>query len=457
MSALTTMSGIELAGLVARREVGAVELLDAYLREIDRSNGELTAIVQRFDGWARRHAKKIDSSPRRWPDPLPRFFGVPFAIKDNDAMKWTFTRVGSRAYNFALTPFDSLAVRRLRDAGFVMVGKTSTSEFALLPIVEPDIHPPTRNPFDPTRTAGGSSGGAGAAVAAGMLPIAHGADGGGSIRIPASFCGLYGYKASRGIMPHYYGPMESVGLSVAGTLARTVDDAAAGLDALCGDPVGAPGNFVEQSRSEPPGSLRIGFCVESNISEVHPEIAAAVKRVASILETLGHEVSELGAFEGDVEEFVPVYGRLAANVPVLREQWIQPVTRWLRSVGKKYSNEDARQINAGLSRRLDDWWGTIDMLVLPSVGVEPPEVNAFSHLSPAEHFKQSAALGAFTAPFNITGQPAASLPVGKTSNGLPIGVQIVARRGKDALVLQMSRALAECGAWATLARTGGAE
>lgn len=450
MSELTTMSALQQAQLVRDRDASAEEVLNAHLAEIDRADGELSAFVQLFEGWARRNARQIDQRHSRWPDPLPTFFGVPFAVKDNDAMKWTFTRVGSRAFRFAWTPFDSLAVRRLRAAGFVMVGKTSTSEFALLPVVETDLHPPTRNPFDVAYTAGGSSGGAAAAVASGMLPIAHGADGGGSIRIPASFCGLYGFKASRGVMPHYYGPIESVGLSVAGTLARTVDDAAAALDALCGDSAPRPGSWLEKSNGPPRSGQRVFFGTSSQLSPVEPEIAAAVRRVAAVLESMGHDVAERDPFDAAIDEFVPVYGRLAANIPLLRESSVQPVTRWLRSIGKEYSNQDARDINTALSARLDDWWGDADLWVLPTVGIAPPEVNAYTHLEPGDQFRESAVLGAFTAPFNITGQPAASIPVGRTEAGLPIGVQIVGRRGADANVFQISRALAEAKLWQAL-------
>ncbi len=447
MNDVISATALEMAGWVRSREIGAVELLEAHLVRIEARDGELQAFVQLFEHWARRHARKIDASRNAWPDPLPTFFGVPFGIKDNDAMKWTYTRVGSRAYRFAVTPFDSLAVRRLRAAGFVMVGKTTTSEFALLPVVEPDIHPPTRNPWDPSRTAGGSSGGAAVAVATGMLPIAHGADGGGSIRIPASFCGLFGFKASRGVMPNFYAPMESVGLSVAGSLARSVEDSAAVLDALCGDPFGGPQSWRSRCVGEPASGLRVRFATSSSIGEVIPEVAAEVVRIAAVLEAMGHDVQEGGEFEGSTEEFVPVYGRLAANVPVLREESLQPVTQWLRAIGRRTSNRAARRLNAQLSVRLDDWFGDADLWVTPTVGVTAPEVGAYDGLPPDEAFARAAELGAFTAPSNITGQPAATIPVGASPAGLPIGVQIIGRRGADELVMRVARALGEAGMW----------
>lgn len=450
MTDLTQLSALEQARMIGDREVSAEELLDAHLEPIEARNADLQAFVQLFEGWARRHARRIDRSYKRWPDELPTFWGVPFAIKDNDPMKWTFTRVGSRAYRFAWTPFDSLAVKRLRAAGFVMVGKTTTSEFALLPIVEPDIHPPTRNPWNEEHTAGGSSGGAAAAVAARMLPIAHGADGGGSIRIPASFCGLYGYKASRDVMPHFYGPLESVKLSVAGALARTVEDSAGVLDALCGRPVSGAGSWLDRSRGEPREHLRVRFVTTTQIGKVDPEIADAVRRVAAVLEAMGHDVSEGEAIEGNIDEFVPVYGRLAANIPILSERSVQTPTAWLRSIGRNYSNKDVRAINSRLADRMHGWFGDIDICITPTVGEPAPRVNAFSHLDGREQFRANAELGAFTAPFNITGQPAASLPVGTTADGLPIGVQIVGRKDEDELILRLSRALHEAGVWHSL-------
>lgn len=447
MDDVTQRSAIEQARLIRERELGAVELLEIYLERIAERDGQLNAFVALFEDWARRDARRVDGKRSDWPDPLPTFWGVPFAIKDNDAMKWTFTRVGSRAFRWLWTPFDSAAVRRLRAAGFVMVGKTSTSEFALLPVVAPDIHPPTRNPWEERHSAGGSSGGAAAAVAAKMLPVAHGADGGGSIRIPASCCGLFGFKASWGVMPPFYAPLESVGLAVAGALARTVDDSAAVLDALCGRPASSPDSWLKQSRERPPDGLRVRFTTQSEFAAVDPEIAEAVVRVAAILESMGHHVEEGERLEGSLEEFLPVYGRLAANVPVLSERLVQPVTRWLRAIGREHSRADASALNAQIAERLLGWFGEADLWVLPSIGRFPPKVDEFDGLPPGEEFHASAELGAFTAPFNITGQPAASLPVGRNCDGLPYGVQIVGRRGADALVFQVARALRGADVW----------
>ena len=443
---ITKLTALQQAEAIAQRKVGARELLDAHIAKVEAHNASVYAFDQVFVRWARKHADRIDANHRRWPDPLPTFWGVPLAIKDNDPMRFTFTKLGSRAYRWVWTPFDSPAVRRLRAAGFVMLGKTTTSEFALLPTVEVDIHPPTRNPADPSRTAGGSSGGSAAAVAMDMVAIAHGADGGGSIRIPAAFCGLFGFKASRGAMPHFYGPFESVELSVAGTLARSVEDAAAAVDALGGRPTPNERNLLRTPWTED-RELRVCFTTESQIADVSPEIADAVRRVAAYLESMGATVEESPPFDGGIDEFTPVYGRLAANLPVLRESALQPTTRWLREIGKTLTNREARRITDALAGRLRAWFGDADLWVLPTVGCRPPAVGATAGLDPAQAFRSQAELGAFTAPFNITGQPAASIPVGNDSLGLPMGVQVVGQHGADELVLHICRELARAGAW----------
>lgn len=439
MTAVTTDdSALDLAAAIRERRIGAKELLDGFAERIRSEDPKLSAFVELQLERAYAHANKIDASHASWPDPLPAFWGVPFAIKDNDPMRFTRLRVGSRALRWVWTPFDSPVVTRFRRAGFVMVGKTSTSELALMPVVDTELGPPTRNPHDPDYYAGGSSGGAGAAVASRMLPIAHAADGGGSIRIPASLCGLYGFKASRGLTPDFYGQFDVVGLSVAGVVSRTVEDSAVAMDALCGVPT--RGGPLHAACEDDIPKLTVRVCAESSLVDVHPTIAEGLLRVGRILESSGHRVSDAPALEGAIDDFLPVFGRLAANVPIFRESALQPTTRWLREIGKRVSKPEAKRLNEALTARVDAWFADTDLMVLPTIGRPAPRVGEFAGLDAEPCFRAASQLGAFTAPFNVSGQPAASLPVGVV-DGVPFGVQIAARRGADRLVLAVSRHL----------------
>ncbi|MEQ9501881.1 MAG: amidase [Deltaproteobacteria bacterium] len=433
----TADSALTLAAAIRRREIGAEELLDLFAANIRREDPKLSAFVELTLDRAKKHTRRIDANHAGWPDPLPAFWGVPFAIKDNDPMRFTRLRVGSRALKWVWTPFDSPVVKRFRAAGFVMTGKTSTSELALMPVVHTDLQPPTRNPHDADYYAGGSSGGAGAAVGSEMLPIAHAADGGGSIRIPASLCGLFGFKASRGLTPDFYGQFDVVGLSVAGVVSRTVEDSAAAMDALCGAPV--QGDLRAALDDDVPQlSVRVG--VTSALVEVDPTIAEGVRRVARWLEEDGHRITDGDALEGRIDDFLPVFGRLAANVPILNERALQGTTRWLRGIGRTVDRTEAKRLNDAMTGRVDAWFADADLWVLPTIARRPPRVGEWDGLDAEPCFRAASALGAFTAPFNVSGQPAASLPVG-TVDGVPFGVQIAGRRGADKLVFAVARRL----------------
>jgi amidase len=441
---------LEQAELVRRGEISSEELVGAHLDLIAALQPQLAAFVQVLDARARRHARASDRRRRARGHAARAFDGVPSAIKDADPLRGAFMRVGSRAYRYAWTPFDGPATRRLRRAGLVFCGKTSTSELTLMPVVEPDIHPPTRNPWNLDHSAGGSSGGAAAAVAAGMLPVAHASDGAGSIRIPAAFCHLFGFKASRALLPNFYARFDPLGLSATGAVTHTVDDSTAVLDALRGDVAhpATPGSLLAEVRRAPPAGLRVKLCLESPLAEVDPEIAAAVTGVAKLLEGLGHRVDTTAALAAEVEEFMPIFQRLAAGAPVLREASLQPITRWLRVPGRRVSPAQAREVQERLSRRVLDWFGDADLALLPAVAVLAPRVYAWRDLPPEEGFARAAKLGAFTAAFNVSGQPAASLPVGvSAASGLPYAAQLVARPGADLLLLQTCRQLESALAW----------
>jgi amidase len=347
-------------------------------------------------------------------------------------------------------------VARLRKAGFVVVGKTSTSELGSMPVTEPDIHAPTRNPWDIGVTAGGSSGGAGAAVAAGMVPIAQGGDAAGSIRIPSSFCHLFGLKPSRGRVQNPFTLDDEHIIWSCGPLANTVGDAAAVLDVMAGVTVGKPhwaplpGRPFAQLAEEAPRGLRVGLAVRSNHVETEPDIAAAVERVARELSKMGHHIEErtLDLPEGIIEEFLPVWQATAATAPVYDWSLTQPVTRWLGEQGMRVDHAEVVRIIQQLGAVVLERFGDADVWVTPTVAVAPPAIGAWKHLSPPETFREATKLGVFTAPFNISGQPAASVPAGRSRKGHPVGVQIAGKPLADGLVLALARELEKWMPWA---------
>jgi amidase len=369
------------------------------------------------------------------------------------------SRVGSRAFRFVLVPIDGPVARACRRGGFVLLGKLATSELAILPFIETDLHPPTRNPCAPDHYAGGSSGGSAAAVASGMLPIAPGSDGGGSIRIPASFCGLVGVKAGRGTLPHPYDAIDRVRISAIGPLARTVRDGAALMDVLAGRTtlaqLTAPDSFLTAC-DRPPSALRIRVLRCSPLVAVDTDVVAATTRAARALEQLGHHIEEGEPLVAEIDEFIPLMARMVANVPVppFLNGLLQPTTRWLRVLGKRVSNAEAARHRERLERRVLDWFGDADAWLTPTVAMPAPRVGAFANLDGERVFRAAATIGAFTAPFNASGQPAASVPAGTSRAGLPIGVQLVFPHGGDRRLLALAAALEEALASATAQRAG---
>lgn len=439
---LLTRPALALAELVRRREVSAEELVTRCLNQIATRNPRLQAFVSVLTGSAQRTAAAMDRRLRRTdPAALPPFWGVPLGIKDINLVRGAFARMGSRAFTWLWSPVDDVTVADLRRAGFVIVGKTTTSELALMPVVEPDIHPPTRNPWDEEHSAGGSSGGAAAAVAGGLLPVAHASDGAGSIRIPASFCGLVGHKPTRGLLPNPYRPIDSLEFSTNGALTRTVEDTAAMLDVLLRRRPGSADSLLAALRRPLP-RLRVRVVTTAPVGTTAPVVAAAVQRAAAVLTMLGHEVSELAPPPATLEEFLPLFQRLAANAPVLRPSVLQPVTRWLRAEGRRHGHAELLKLRDALSARVLAWSAGADIVLTPTVPVLPPRVGSLNDASPAATFGRAAVLGAFTAMCNLTGQPAISVPIGRCAQ-LPIGVQLIGRIGSDATLLTLAHQLME--------------
>ena len=452
-------SASEQARLLRQGELSARELTAAALARIARHNPALSAFVEVLERSARWSASACDreiarARRRGQVDALPPFCGVPTAVKDLNFVRGARTRFGSRSFPRLWSPVDDRTVAQLRRGGFVVLGKLATSEFGALPVTEPDIHPPTRNPWMPDHSAGGSSGGSGAAVASGMIAVAQGSDGAGSIRIPAAFCGLYGLKPSRGRVANAYGLPDRGILYTCGPLTRSVDDAAAMLDVMAGLSVGKPhwlprpAQRYAEAALRPPRGLKIVVAVESPISTpVHPLWRAATEAAAQMLADDGHRVEFRAMSTGTLDEFIPLYQHMLASVPGARLDRLQPATRWLVEHGRNVPASQARKIFLELSHRVHAWVGDADLIVTPTVLGPPPRVGAWSALSGEAAFRAAADYGAFTAVFNLSGQPAASVPVGRSPEGFPIGVQLVGRVTRDDWVLAVSRQLEQAFTW----------
>lgn len=461
-------SAVDQAALVRAGEISARELVEASLAAIDRRNDELTAFVTLATERALSEADAIATGDER---PLA---GVPIAIKDifavTEGIRTTF---GTAAVGDWIPPLDSAVVHRLRSAGAVVVGKTNTPEMGILPVTEPHRFGPTRNPWDTARTPGGSSGGSAAAVAAGMVSLAHGNDGGGSLRIPAACCGLVGHKPSRGRVSAAPGPGDVIGLVSDGVLTRTVADTALALDLLSGyepgDPFLAPTPTMPFARAaeRDPRSLRIGFVTEAPMDfPLDPEHAEGVTETAELLESLGHAVEAVGFPIDDPTTYLANFLRVwvadvAGSVKTLgtvvggeldRER-LEPLTRQMVDAGEATAAADYVAAVAHLrsaSRGILGFWTDHDVLVTPTLAQPPLEVG---ELEPAEGEEAMAMLGKsaafvpFTAPINVTGQPAVSLPLRQAADGLPVGVHLIGAPGADGLLISLAGQVERARPW----------
>lgn len=444
-SSFDSLTALDLAERLRRREVSSVELTRATFTTIAEKDPSIHAFVELDERRAFRAAERADKMLRSG-GTLPPFLGVPTAIKDSELVRFRHTRVGSRALRWVISPIDGKITRRCREGGFIIVGKTSTSELTILPFVHTDLGPPTRNPRALDYYSGGSSGGAAAAVASGMLAIAPGSDGAGSIRLPASFCGLVGVKPGRGALFNEHRNVDVADISAVGPLAHTVRDAAAMMDVLDGRRAsGDPESYLAAADRAPSG-LRIRFGLKNHLSGVEPDIEAATRHAAARLESLGHHVEEGPPPPAIAEdEFLPIMARVMANIPLppFTSHALQPTSRWMRAVGRRVTNREAKDRQAALQERLDGWFadGETDAWITPTCGVSTPRVGQFEGLDGEATFRAVVSLGAFTAAFNVTRQPAVSLPAGVSQAGLPIGVQLVMKRGRERELLGLAGAL----------------
>ncbi len=458
------------AELVRSGEATALELVDAAIERIEALNPELNAVIHPLFEEARTAAAgDLPDGP---------FKGVPLLLKDlGPSLAGAPLHMGMnylKERDFR-GPLDSFLVEKLRAAGFIFVGKTNTPEVGIPPTTEPVAYGATKNPWDTTRTPHGSSGGSAAAVASGMVPIAHANDGGGSIRIPASACGLVGLKPTRQRISQ--GPLVGDfvgGLGHEGFVSRTVRDTAAAIDAvegyMPGDPYAAPDPerpYIEEVGADP-GKLRIGLWTEPTIDvEPDPEVVTAANEAAKLLESLGHTVepvdtSALGMFEG-YETFKARYGvgfaalldqlGVLGGKPIEAED-VEPLTWALAEVGRAQSGKDFEAVigqHQVLSRVMAGLMeANADLILSPTIGEPPVPLGTYDDTGPdpLAGFERAMITGAFTAAFNITGQPAISLPLHWSPEGLPVGVQLIAPFGREDLLIRVAAQLEQAQPWA---------
>ncbi len=458
MSELHDLTALEQGAAIRAGEVSSPELVEHYLQRIGTYAEELGAFVTVTGDRAREQARAAHAN-----GPLA---GVPTAIKDLNLTAGVRTSFGSPVFADNVPDADDEVVARIAAAGMVSLGKTSTPEFGSGCYTEPEGAPPAVTPWDTTRMAGGSSGGAAAAVAAGLVPLAQGSDGAGSIRIPASCCGIVGLKPSRGRIsgaPTYGDP---VGLATNGPLTRTVRDAAAFLDVMAGRAVGDP--YWAPAGTEPylqacdrePGRLRVARFSEPVIAdaEVDPACLAAWERTSQLLESLGHEVVDVGVPLS--RDAVPVFekvwavltGQSLELLPDAERARVSPYNTWLGGIGMAVSGPQfglaiaqLRQAAASVLAAVADF----DVVLTPTLAVPPLPVGALrDDADPAADFEAQKRFTPYTSLWNVTGSPAVSLPLHQTDDGLPVGVMLAAAPGEEATLLSLAAQVEAAAPWA---------
>ncbi len=465
MSELTWLDATGQAELVRRGEVSPAELVEAAIGRIEAVNPRLDAVIRTRYGQARDEAAAV---PAGGP-----FRGVPILLKDlGCTVAGEVTAFGLGPMRDFAWPVTSYLAGSFRKAGFIALGRTNVPELGSTVTTEPRSFPPARNPWDVSRSAGGSSGGSAAAVASGMVAVAHGNDGGGSIRIPASACGLVGLKPTRARVSQGPAVGEAwAGGTIDGVLTRSVRDAAGVLDVISGWQPGEP--YYPPSLRRPlieevgvtPGRLRVGV-LDRPGSDVYlddPECRAAVAGAARLLESLGHDVAESAPEAMFEEPFVRHFGTIIAADT---EATLQAFEMLLgRSIGDdEIEPRNAAYRRAGLdlsavaylrsrawigmwARRMAAWWADHDVLLTPTLGAPPPELGWFTAEGLRGEGRRVVSFIPYTSQFNMTGQPAVSLPLHWTPDGLPVGVQLVAGYGREDLLVRVASQIEQAAPW----------
>ena len=458
--------GLGLAHLIAKKQITPIELLNHVRARAGLVNPKLNALCQLF----------FDKAEAQIQQGLPDgpFRGVPFLLKDlGHQLAGTPTTFASRIYKDNVPNFNSTLVERYKRAGLVIFGKTTTPEMGITPPTESAMYGPTRNPWNPERTPGGSSGGAAAAVATRIVPMAHASDGGGSIRIPASCCGVFGLKPTRGRVP--FGPTQLEGwngLSIAHAVTVSVRDSAALLDSTGGPEMGSPywapppaRPFLKEVGSDP-GKLRIALILDPPLrTPLDPECRMAAVEAAKRCESLGHRVEEAKppldypgvaaaflavqrvSFARGIEDRARVLGR------ALTEKDLEPVTWAYYQLGLGVSAVDYSRAIAtcqltGLA--VAKFQRTYDVILSPTLGKRPVPLGvlSLSRSDPAAVLRENAEFSPFTRLYNVTGQPAMSVPLHWSADGLPVGVMFAARFGDEATLFRLAAQLENARPWA---------
>lgn len=445
---------LELAQLIRRRELSPLELVEIYLERIQRLNPELGSYFTVTDELAIADAK-AKTELLTTTSELPPFFGVPISIKDLNAVAGVPCTYGSPALLNNIPEFDDGVVTRIKQAGFIILGKTATSELGSFPYTEPTGFPPARNPWNLDYTPGGSSGGAAAAVAAGLCAIAQGSDGGGSIRGPAACCGLVGIKPARGRVSQAPVGDRLAGIAANGPIARTVADAAALLDSMSGyvtgDPYWLPDpepSFLVAAQT-PPAKLRIAFTTTvPPLGVADANCQQGVMQTVKLLEQFGHQVVEkCPDFNGLIEPFQIVW-QSAVTASGLPPEILQPVNRWLLArTGTVVEYIQAVHKMQIAARQIVAFFDDVDILVLPVYLHSPIRVGEWAALSPEDTFPQIINWVAPCPVANATGQPAIALPVGFDSHGLPISVQLIAKPADEATLISVAAQIEAANPW----------
>ena len=453
-------SALELGDLIRKKELTPVEVTDAALARLEAVNPLLNAFCLVAAERAREQAREAEIAVVKG-EPLGPLHGVPISIKDVLATRGLATTGGSRLFADAVPEEDAIPVARLKAAGAVILGKTNTSEFGHKAVTENPLFGVTRNPWNPERTPGGSTGGGGAAVAAGVGPLALGTDGGGSVRIPAAFCGVFGLKPSFGRVPHAGGFPGWAHVSHVGPLARTVRDAAALLDVIAGGDdrdrrslPREPGSYLQACDAGVAG-LHVAWTPDLGYAAVDPRVRALCETAAAEFESLGCHVEVVSPGWEDPEEWFGTliaahfYAAWSDRLPDAEPLMDPTLVTLIRRGGAVPARDYVRAVD-----RIQAYWAEVraflerfDLLLMPTVAVPPFDAGP---RPPREVDGRSVSvLGwmPFTFPFNLTGQPAASVPAGFTDDGLPVGLQIVGRRHADATVLAAAAAFEAACPW----------
>jgi aspartyl-tRNA(Asn)/glutamyl-tRNA(Gln) amidotransferase subunit A len=457
---LCYMPANEMASMIRARKISPVEVVDELLLRIERLNPAINAYCAVTADGARLAAREAEKAAVRGNRTGP-LHGIPFSVKDLIITKGVPTTLGSKIYEHYVPQEDAPVVERLKNAGAILIGKTNTSEFGWKAVTDNRMFGVTRNPWDLHRTPGGSSGGAGAAVAAGMGPLAVGTDGGGSIRIPSSFCGVFGLKPSFGRVP-FYPPSPNETLIVVGPMSRTVRDVALMLDVMAGpderDRYSLPcsGSSYLGSLERSVKGLRIAWSPGLGYAPVAREVQEITEKVIRIFEDLGCQVEQADpGFEEPMEVLETIVSAaLYAKWGHSLNEWGDKMDPGLVRMIRKGKDLTASHLMQAFFRRSDLWevmrlfFARYDLLLTPTVSVAPFEAGIDAPSEADGETTSRRGWYPFTYPFNLTGHPAASVPCGWTRDNLPVGLQIVGRRYDEGTVLRLAAAYEEAAPWA---------